>query len=291
MMKYYIYVMLLIIIENNMKNIYDVCMFFNENDLLEVKLNEQWDHINKFIIIESLQTHEGHSKIQNFDKDRFKKYDDKIIYILLHSLDDTYDSHPYLLPSTPMTDSWAREKIQTNYCLNIFNDLGLSDNDQIMWGGLDEIVSSKTLSELIKDDHSIVSFNLTYFIYKLNIKWNSQAGTCITSYANYKKFLPSEIREKFMGQNNIILNAGWHFTGLSRNKENLRIKYTSFAHAHDEFWKDINILSDDQLEEKVIKSYIPDFFINKHKYITHIDSSYPLFIQQNINKYKDYIYG
>jgi len=45
-----------------MKDIYDVCMFFNENDLLEIRLHEHNDFVKKFIIIESLQTHAGHSK-------------------------------------------------------------------------------------------------------------------------------------------------------------------------------------------------------------------------------------
>ena len=80
-----------------MKNIYDVCMFFNENDLLEIRLNEHDDFVEKFIIIESLQTHSGNSKRQNFDFNRFKKFEDKIEYVLLESLDETVEKFPELL--------------------------------------------------------------------------------------------------------------------------------------------------------------------------------------------------
>jgi beta-1,4-mannosyl-glycoprotein beta-1,4-N-acetylglucosaminyltransferase len=58
--------------------IYDCFMFLNENDLLEIRINQHLDFVDKFIIIEAGQTHSGNKKTKNFDTKRFEKYADKI---------------------------------------------------------------------------------------------------------------------------------------------------------------------------------------------------------------------
>ena len=55
-------------------NVASIMMFLQENDLLEIKINEEKNHVDKFIVIESLQTHNGNIKdIPLFDKKRFEK--------------------------------------------------------------------------------------------------------------------------------------------------------------------------------------------------------------------------
>ena len=58
-------------------------MFFDETMIYEVRLNVLNDYVDKFVVVESLYTHSGEKKKQNFNIDNYSKFKDKIIYILL----------------------------------------------------------------------------------------------------------------------------------------------------------------------------------------------------------------
>lgn len=284
-----------------MKDIYDVCMFFNENDLLEIRLHEHNDFVKKFIIIESLQTHAGHSKQKNFDDERFKKFEDKIEYVLLESLDDTIIKFPELLKNNAIgnrsgrsqgqNQCWARENIQTNYCVKVLENLSVPDDAQILWGGLDEILNKDIVLSINKDfPHNAFSFRLDTFVYKLNIKFEQRNGPLISSFLNYKNYLPSDLREDCVGFENTVANAGWHFTGLSKDCTNIRNKYSNFSHANDQYWHGIEQLTDKELLHKVLLSYFPDFDHSPQKYIVDIDHTYPKYILENKDRLSAYIY-
>ena len=71
-----------------MMKIYDCFQFFDENMMLDLRLNILDKYIHKFIIVENLFFHFGEEKKQNFDINNFKKFKDKIIYILVDKLPD-----------------------------------------------------------------------------------------------------------------------------------------------------------------------------------------------------------
>ena len=71
-----------------MMKIYDCFQFFDENMMLDLRLNILDKYIHKFIIVENLFLHSGEDKKQNFDINNFKKFKDKIIYILVDKLPD-----------------------------------------------------------------------------------------------------------------------------------------------------------------------------------------------------------
>ena len=62
--------------------IIDTCLFFQELDLLEIRLEYLYPFVDKFIIVEACQTFKGELKPYNYEKnkERFSKYADKIIY-------------------------------------------------------------------------------------------------------------------------------------------------------------------------------------------------------------------
>ena len=81
--------------------IYDCTIFLDENLMFEVRLNTLDKYVDKFVVVESLYTHAGNKKKKIFDIDRYKKYKDKIIYILIDEepedlLTITNDSDEYL---------------------------------------------------------------------------------------------------------------------------------------------------------------------------------------------------
>ena len=56
-------------------------MFFNEDLILDLRLNELDKFVDHFVIVESAFTHSGESKGFNFNIDKYKKFKDKIIYL------------------------------------------------------------------------------------------------------------------------------------------------------------------------------------------------------------------
>ena len=64
-----------------MSKIYDCFNFFNELDILEMRLNILYDYVDYFVIVESSVTHTGLEKEYIFEKnkERFSKFVDKII--------------------------------------------------------------------------------------------------------------------------------------------------------------------------------------------------------------------
>ena len=63
--------------------IIDCLQYFDEDMLLDIRLNTLNDYVSKFIICEATFTHKGLKKKLNFDIKNFKKFEDKIIYIVL----------------------------------------------------------------------------------------------------------------------------------------------------------------------------------------------------------------
>ena len=64
-------------------NIYDCFMYFDEDLLLDIRLNTLNRFVEKFVITEATYTHNGNKKKLNFDINKFKKFKDKIIYLVV----------------------------------------------------------------------------------------------------------------------------------------------------------------------------------------------------------------
>ena len=64
-------------------NIFDCFMYFDEDLLLDIRLNSLNKFVDKFVITEAVYTHNGSKKKLNFDINKFKKFKDKIIYLVV----------------------------------------------------------------------------------------------------------------------------------------------------------------------------------------------------------------
>ena len=72
--------------------IFDCFMYFNEDLILDIRLHELYDKVEKFIIVESCFTHSGKRKNFNFKLDNYKKFSDKIDYIQIqHNPKDLWE--------------------------------------------------------------------------------------------------------------------------------------------------------------------------------------------------------
>ena len=206
---------------------YDCFTFFNELDLLEIRLNVLKDVVDKFVLVESVKTFTGRDKDLVFEKnkDRFAVFADRIIHVVVR------DYPPYESP-------WIYETIQRNHIAD-----GLVDarpDDVVMVSDVDEIPSPEAVRKYAPTP-GIKGFNQTYYAFYLNylnVRQRRWIGTKMLSYADfchvfddvqvvYDEYLPraynemttaSKIRMRSLpvrlGGCTIIRNGGWHFTSL-----------------------------------------------------------------------------
>ena len=66
--------------------LYDCCMYFDEDLVLDLRLNTLNEHVDKFIIAEATRDHSGKEKKLNFNYNKFAKFKDKINYLIIEDL-------------------------------------------------------------------------------------------------------------------------------------------------------------------------------------------------------------
>lgn len=216
-----------------MRKIYDCFTFFNELDLLEIRLAEHFEHVDYFVIAEANKSHQGFSKDFVLEKhwDRFKKYQDKIIYVKVEDMpDDRY--------------SWTLENFQRDALQRGLTHA--NDNDVIVVSDCDEILRSFTF-ELLRHD-----IERELWICRQPIFWSKVnyfqiepigAGYNVNSMATTKKNLvsPQDLRNKthwafhnvpvdyIDNKMRTIQHAGWHFSYLGDDGQ-AKSKLENFAH-------------------------------------------------------------
>ena len=103
--------------------IFDCFMYFNEEVLLDLRLNILDKYVDYFVIVESIFTHRGDKRKLKFSHKKFEKFKDKIIYLI-------YDKEPNDIEEVLSNDS-EEEKSRKyfNELLSYSNHLGLFSED------------------------------------------------------------------------------------------------------------------------------------------------------------------
>lgn len=268
--------------------VYDCFTFFNELDLLEIRLNELNDVVDKFVIVECTETHSKEKKQLFFEnnKNRFRKFSNKIIHIIV-------DDAPEIIKNEKeKPDRWIIEKFQRN-CI----ERGLTEcnsNDIVLVSDVDEIPRSSSIKEAInildKNKECIVSFRQRLFYYFLNglcTMGNTLTPWLGTVACHYKDFPGGDQARMTKGRNKIIVNdAGWHFSYLG-GIEKIIYKIESFAHSE---FDNNHVKNKDRIQDRIEKGV--DLFDrpgrSKQLYIK-IDESFPDYLKDNIKKFKHLI--
>ena len=248
--------------------IFDCFMYFDEEIVLDVRLNTLNNFVDYFVIVESKFTHKGESRNLNFNHKKFSKFKDKIIYLV-------YDKQPDEIENIKQEDSEKeksgkyilnaafRENGQRNYIQNGLTNA--EDNDIILISDVDEIPN---LSEINfnKINQKIILFRQDMFYYKFNLKipdlkWTGTKGCRKKNFLNPqwlrnvkdRKYSPFRLDTIFSNKKyssiNIIENGGWHFSNIKTAKE-IEYKLKSYLH-HREF--DEEPLTVNQIDE-IIKN-------------------------------------
>ena len=296
-----------------MMNIYDCFQYFDEDLLLDIRLNVLNQYVKKFVITEATYTHNGAKKKLNFNINHFQKFKDKIEYIVV----DKPPSNLLELKGEDAEDKRGEKLILNGMARDYFQRENLikglknaDENDFILISDLDEIPNLEQ-SNLSKIKHKIIIFEQKMFYYKLNLLYNDILwyGTkaCKKKYLLSPQWLRNIKAKKYpfwrvdlffskKKYSNLffIKNGGWHFTYLKR-PEDLKKKLTNFAH-HYEFEKS-GMQIDDIKKFMDEKRVIYDHNIDQRGYkwsgktrLTKVsDNQLPDYILLNIDKYAEWL--
>lgn len=249
--------------------LYNCFPFFNELELLEVRLEELSPIVDRFVLVEATQTHTGDPKwlfYENYKND-FKKFHDKIIHIVIQEFPPN------------LTTADARDQFHKNTTA----ELPCESDDMILISDADEIFRCDAIADYVKTKQ-FCTLDLTQYYYWLNCKAAFPWHTC--------KLVPYQILKDGQTAWTIrsaeapitVPNAGWHFSWLG-GVERIKQKLKSFAHtefAHGKY------LDDTYINECLNKGrYLldPPFDLE----FVSIDETYPRFIRENLEKFKSFI--
>lgn len=182
--------------------IIDCFIFFNELDLLEIRLNELKNVVDEFVLVESEITHSGKQKPLYFElnKQKFSEFNIKHV----------------IIPNNLMLqfeDNWERENFQRNYIQEVLKDY--LDNDIIMISDLDEIPRVESVMFVCQNlqRNKIIKLkqNHYYYLNGLVISEEDWKGTTICYKSLLNEFTPHQIRTND-DRTEYVSNAGWHFS-------------------------------------------------------------------------------
>jgi beta-1,4-mannosyl-glycoprotein beta-1,4-N-acetylglucosaminyltransferase len=246
--------------------IYDCFTFFNELDLLEIRLHELNEIVDRFVLVEANRTFQGEPKPYYFKENanKFSQFTDKIIYVAIEIHDCDLRSH---IRTYAVNATWAREYYQRDQISRGLSNA--SPDDLIIVSDVDEIISGNKLREAIitRAKHDLTVFKMPIYTGSINRRlkndvWekgprmieysdfpgaehlrltkiaasnrlgNSALGRLYTRYQNYVlRNVPNRIC--------IIENSGWHMTSIGdwRSYRNKVSAYSQAERAHREDFK------------------------------------------------------
>jgi len=204
-----------------MSMLVDTFMFYNEFDVLELRLEILDRYVDRFVLVEAEMNHVGGPKELFFQKnrDRYAKWLHKITHVVVTATEAPTEESP-----------WVREKYQRHCILKGLEDV--PDEAIVMVSDVDEIPDLK-LIPYEKMEHPAVSVHMWMFQYSFDYIFTGEpwVGTSITTVALLKKFGPNAFRDQRWGMP-VIKSAGWHLSSFGDEKIVLN-KLRTFAHALD----------------------------------------------------------
>ena len=273
--------------------IYDCFTFFNELDLLELRLNILNNIVDKFVIVEGTKTFTGQEKTLNFkqNQERFKKFKDKIIYV---------EHNEYPSCKTP----WIYESLQRNAIAQGL--IHCNDEDIILISDIDEIIAPEAIKKAIKTIDKgtpikkFVQYNMSYCLNIINCKEPLWFHPEICTYKNFKNCLdnadfnyntycPEEVNQGTTANKirlyeacDLIENGGWHFSFLG-SAEKILYKFKNYSH------QELKPHLDSIMQN--IAAVLEDInTLNTFDMYRAIDYNIlPIYVQNNIEKYKKYL--
>ena len=285
-------------------------MYFDEDMMLDVRLNVLDKYVSHFIICEATYNHNGVQKKLNFDINKFAKFKKKITYL---ALDDQPNNLRTLSPkdseslrnSKVLDNALLRENYQRNFVLKHLEKF--SEEDLIIINDVDEIPNLNRF----KYKNKITIFKQKLFYYKFNLLYPNfiWVGSKICKKKHLlspqwlrniksRKYplwrLDALFSKKKYYDVGFVDNGGWHFTNI-KNAEAIDFKMRNFLHHLEYEYSGMNTkdIKKNISEKKVIYNYFADSKEEKQNNggkLEKLDlSELPDYISKNSNKFQEWI--
>jgi len=288
-------------------------MFFDEEMLLDLRLNIMDKYVDKFVITEATYMHSGKPKKLIFDINKYSKFKDKIIYIVVdNSPNDILKIHENdgidIKESKKTQNASKRELYQIGKTQEGL--IHANPDDIIIVSDVDEIPNLEKI-DFNKANSKLIFFKQKMFYYKLNLFYKSipwyGSKACKKKYFLSPQWLRSIKNKKyplwrldtFFSKNkytniHYVDDGGWHFTNIKK-PEDLEKKLSNFLH-HVDFEQSGLGLKDLKkfIKEKIV---MYDHSIDKkgnkwgegEKLQTISINEMPNYIKENFKKYESWL--
>ncbi|MDA8586303.1 hypothetical protein N9L47_08530 [Rhodobacteraceae bacterium] len=274
--------------------VFDCFPLFNEIDLLELRLNELWDVVDVFVIVEAKKTFTGKRKPMCLpdNEERLAKYIHKIRYVVVEDFPEGMSN-------------WGKEEYQRNAIKKELSDV-LPD-DILIFSDLDEIPRAMVVQSIVEHGikpKEVYCLSLDWYSFYLNIKisekWERQgprmtrASDLSELYSLRRVMAPTngwgrdlmrQIKSSWrMGhwvKRILVADAGWHFTWMG-GREAVALKGSSIP-VHSNMpegeknlaWADMRL-----------KTLLED---GSRYALVEVDDSFPSFVRDNLDIFEEHI--
>ena len=295
--------------------IFDCFMFYDEELLLDIRMNILNNFVDYFVIVESKYYHNGQIRNLKFNINNYSKFKDKIIYIIHDKQPETLNEinendHKDIVSYKKIFNAHLRENDQRNFIKKGL--IKSEDEDLILISDVDEIPNLEKVN-LKNIKNKIIMFEQNIFYYKLNryLKDFTWFGTKACKKKNlinpqwlrniksnkYQFFRIDTFFSKLKYINKLyIKEGGWHFSNL-KNSNEIELKLKSYLHHHDYETEELghkkiaelikkNETIYDMLADKTSEKYGEN---SRKKLEIFETNKLPLYIQKNLNKFSEWI--
>ena len=220
----------------------DAFTFFNEKELVELRIKYLDPIVDFFVIVEANVTHQGKKKEWNFPeilKKNLKEFSNKIQYHKINiDISEIKNEDSWIIHGVEGDDSWRIENYQRNFIKKACSKF--SDEDILILSDVDEIPSKEKLSFVLNCNFkkiAPVAFEQHLFHLDCNfLRQESWRGSILTTLQICNKYSPQELRN---ARNKIshFSDSGWSFSSFGGPKA-IKEKFAAFAHKEynkDEF--------------------------------------------------------
>ena len=279
--------------------VFDSIIFFNELDLLEMRLNILNDVVDYFVVTESPFIVSGNEKPLYYqeNKDRFGKFNDKIVHHITEEIPNDFthllekskfhvaykENDPYGTPMIDLPVRFQRALFNRNNSAFGIEKAGVTDEDLVITSDADEIINPLLLQDLEwfnPSNHYVAECRAFY--YKLNILYQEDwMGSRLCTWKHLKNTTIDQHRQDHQNAHRIE-DAGWHFSFFG-NAEDFKLKLASYEHTENNTDQVTSTAS-----EKIEQGLDPLGRTNKLVTVP-IDDSYPDYITTNQEKYAEFI--
>ena len=269
-----------------MRMVYDCFQFFNELDILKIRLNVLSPVVDKFVISEATETFSGLPKPLYYEenKELFAEFQDKIIHVVVED--------------TPKGDTHYRDTFQKNAVTRGLK--GCTDEDIIIFSDLDEIPNPDKIREILQNFQKDKIYHFAQRLFYCYLNMEEVSGSLL-SYAGefegvaHKKWIGTKLLSyQLLREQNLLLgelrfperkqigirveDGGWHFGymgGHGQKDIRKRVQEKVISAAHQEY-NSKHVLSNvtDQIKDG------KDIFGREAQFVRcEIDETYPEYIR------------